>query len=161
EVLACPNAGAPMTARHTDGADVDTDEAVASFGELLRQHRLAQGLTQEALAELAGLSAHGVLKLERSSSHPYRDTAERLRGELQLTGEVEDRFRAAAQPKPRRRAGAAAVDDQAHHNLPFQTTSFIGREDDVAKVQQSLGESRLLTITGAGGCGKTRLALEV
>jgi non-specific serine/threonine protein kinase len=145
--------------------DVDPSPAAASFGELLRQHRLAQGLTQEALAERAGLSAHGVLKLEGGSTHPYRETAERLSRALHLTGEAEIRFRAAAQPRPRRRAGAVAVgvavDEQAHHNLPYQTTSFIGREDDVAMVQQSLGESRLLTITGAGGCGKTRLALEV
>jgi non-specific serine/threonine protein kinase len=155
-----------MTQRHTDGrADVDPNEAAASFGDLLRQHRLAQGLTQEALAERAGLSAHGILKLERGSTHPYRETTERLSRALHLTGEAEVRFRAAAQPRPRRRAGAvavgAAVDDQPHHNLPFQTTSFIGREDDVAKVQQLLGESRLLTITGAGGCAKTRLALEI
>ena len=145
--------------------DVDASQAAASFGELLRQHRLAQGLTQEALAERAGLSAHGILKLERNSTHPYRETAERLSRALQLTGEAAIRFRAAAQPMSRRRPGAAAVgarfDDQARHNLPYQTTTFIGREDDVDKVQQRLGESRLLTITGAGGCGKTRLALEV
>src|SRR5919108_1766234 len=144
--------------------DADPSE-VASFGELLRQHRLAQGLTQEVLAERAGLSAHGILKLERNSTHPYRETAERLSRALRLTGEAEVRFRAAAQPMPRRRAGAVAVrpplDDQARHNLPYQTTSFIGREADVAQVQQRLGESRLLTLTGAGGCGKTRLALEV
>jgi transcriptional regulator with XRE-family HTH domain len=116
--------------------DVDPSPAAASFGELLRQHRLAQGLTQEALAERAGLSAHGVLKLEGGSTHPYRETAERLSRALDLTGEAEIRFRAAAQPRPRRRAGAVAVeahlDDQTHHNLPYQTTTFIGREDDIA-----------------------------
>jgi transcriptional regulator with XRE-family HTH domain len=65
-----------------------------SFGELLRQHRLAQGLTQEALAELAGLSAHGVLKLERGSTHLYGETAERLSRALYLTDEgVEINFK--------------------------------------------------------------------
>src|ERR1051326_3170992 len=88
-------------------ADVDTGDAAASFGELLRQHRLAQGLTQESLAERAALSAHGILKLERGATHPYRETAERLSRALQLTGEAEVRFHAAAQPLPRRRAGAA------------------------------------------------------
>jgi predicted ATPase/transcriptional regulator with XRE-family HTH domain len=145
--------------------DLDSSDAAASFGELLREHRLAQGLTQEGLAERAGLSAHGILKLERSSTHPYRETAERLSRALHLTGEAEVRFHAAAQPVPRRRAGPVTakspLNHPVRHNLPNQTTSFIGREEDVAHVQQRLGESRLLTITGAGGCGKTRLALEI
>ena len=145
--------------------DVDSGDAVASFGQLLRQHRLAQGLTQEGLAERAGLSAHGILKLERGATHPYRETAERLSRALHLTGEAEVRFHAAAQPLPRRRAGAVTakspLNGPVRHNLPNQSTSFIGREDDVTQVRQRLGESRLLTITGAGGCGKTRLALEV
>jgi len=41
------------------------------------------------------------------------------------------------------------------------TTSFVGREDAVAKVAKLIGENRLLTLSGAGGCGKTRLAQEV
>lgn len=46
-------------------------------------------------------------------------------------------------------------------NLPLQLTSFIGREDQTAEVQQLLAAHRLVTLTGAGGCGKTRLALQV
>ena len=46
-------------------------------------------------------------------------------------------------------------------NLPTPLTSFIGRERDMAEIQRLLATSRLLTLTGAGGCGKTRLALEV
>jgi transcriptional regulator with XRE-family HTH domain len=45
-----------------------------TFGDLLRKHRLAAGLTQEGLADHAGLSAHGIQKLERGVTHPYRDT---------------------------------------------------------------------------------------
>jgi predicted ATPase/DNA-binding SARP family transcriptional activator len=45
--------------------------------------------------------------------------------------------------------------------LPVQLSSFIGREREVAAVRQLLGTTRLLTLTGAGGSGKTRLALEV
>jgi predicted ATPase/DNA-binding SARP family transcriptional activator len=47
------------------------------------------------------------------------------------------------------------------HNLPFQLTSFIGREPQVAAIPRLLHGRRLVTLTGAGGCGKTRLALEV
>jgi predicted ATPase/DNA-binding winged helix-turn-helix (wHTH) protein len=47
------------------------------------------------------------------------------------------------------------------HNLPQQLTRFIGREKEIARVKQWLSCTRLLTLTGAGGCGKTRLALQV
>ena len=47
------------------------------------------------------------------------------------------------------------------NNLPQQVTSFIGRERQVGEVTALLGRTRLLTLTGAGGCGKTRLALQV
>jgi len=47
------------------------------------------------------------------------------------------------------------------HNLPTQLTTFIGREREIAEVKGLLASSRLLTLTGSGGCGKTRLALRV
>jgi predicted ATPase/class 3 adenylate cyclase/Tfp pilus assembly protein PilF len=47
------------------------------------------------------------------------------------------------------------------HNLPIQLTRFIGREAEMATVRRLLSETRLLTLTGTGGCGKTRLALQV
>jgi predicted ATPase/DNA-binding SARP family transcriptional activator len=48
-----------------------------------------------------------------------------------------------------------------HPGLPVELTSFIGREREIVELRQLLGTSRLLTLTGAGGSGKTRLALEV
>jgi len=45
------------------------------------------------------------------------------------------------------------------NNLPLQPSSFIGREKELAEVKRLLEHNRLLTLTGAGGCGKTRLAL--
>jgi predicted ATPase/DNA-binding SARP family transcriptional activator len=47
------------------------------------------------------------------------------------------------------------------HNLPVPTTSFVGREREIAEVRQLLEHDRLVTLTGAGGCGKTRLAMRV
>ncbi|HEY3364975.1 MAG TPA: tetratricopeptide repeat protein [Symbiobacteriaceae bacterium] len=47
------------------------------------------------------------------------------------------------------------------HNLPTPVTSFVGREQEAREVERLLKATRLLTLTGPGGCGKTRLALEV
>src|SRR5207248_8612640 len=50
--------------------------------------------------------------------------------------------------------------DVVRHNLPEPLTSFIGREHELADVEAVLAANRLVTLTGAGGCGKTRLGLE-
>src|SRR6266540_607327 len=47
------------------------------------------------------------------------------------------------------------------NKLPVQLTSFIGRERELAEVERLMSTSQLVTLTGAGGCGKTRLALRV
>src|SRR5262249_13865437 len=47
------------------------------------------------------------------------------------------------------------------NNLPSQVTSFVGREKEISEVKSLLGKTRLLTLTGSGGCGKTRLSLQV
>src|SRR6516164_444418 len=47
------------------------------------------------------------------------------------------------------------------NNLPIQLTSFIGRVREMAEVKTLIGTARLVTLTGSGGAGKTRLALQV
>src|SRR6266545_5442043 len=46
------------------------------------------------------------------------------------------------------------------HNLPYQLTSFVGREQEIAQLKELVAANRLVTLTGAGGAGKTRLAIE-
>ncbi|HEX5414866.1 MAG TPA: NB-ARC domain-containing protein, partial [Chloroflexota bacterium] len=56
---------------------------------------------------------------------------------------------------------APPVSPRPRHNLPTSTTTYISRAGELAQVSQRLAETRLLTLTGSGGCGKTRLAIEI
>jgi len=58
-------------------------------------------------------------------------------------------------------AGEANRASTRRHNLPYQLTSFIGREHEIAQLRDLVTTNRLVTLTGAGGAGKTRLAIEV
>ncbi len=143
---------------------LQTHVAVTSFGELLRQHRLAAGHTQEDLADRAGLSTHGIQKLERGATHPLRDTVQRLIAALQLAGPDEARFKTAARPAPRRHHPArGTASESTRHNLPVQSTPFIGRQRERRALRDLLSRDdvRLVTLTGPGGSGKTRLGLKV
>jgi predicted ATPase/class 3 adenylate cyclase len=54
-----------------------------------------------------------------------------------------------------------AAQKSINHNLPLNLTSFIGREREISEIKTKLGESRLFTLTGPGGTGKTRLSIQV
>src|SRR5438034_4093943 len=100
----------------------------AGFGELLRRHRLAAGLTQDALARQAGLSARGIADLERGARRStYPDTVQRLADALQLDPTQRASLATAARPSvvTPRRWGASVT--TSRHNLPAAVTSFIGR----------------------------------
>ena len=139
----------------------------ASFGELLRRHRLAAGLSQEALAERARMSTEGISALERGYRRsPQRETLELLAGALALDAERRRAFEeAAARSSPPRRAGTSVTvgpwSGTAESNLPFSIATFIGRERELAEIAAIVGKYRLITITGAGGVGKTQTALQV
>ncbi len=133
------------------------------FGGLLRLLRADAGLTQEELAEAARLGARTVSDLERGISRTARkDTALLLADALGLTGPVRAVFVAAAQG----RVQAAEVLAAKSHargafagNLPVQLSSFVGRERELAGLAAAMARSPLVTVTGPGGVGKTRLAL--
>lgn len=143
----------------------------SSFGTMLRHGRVAAGLTQEALAERSGLGVRSIQGLERGETQPRRDTLRRLSAALQLSAEQFAAFARAGQPAPRLRhppspnSGAVGRDRATapgrRHNLPLQLTTFVGRERELGQLTERLHSTRLLTLTGTGGCGKTRLALQV
>jgi DNA-binding SARP family transcriptional activator len=64
-------------------------------------------------------------------------------------------------PSPKKVDPARKTPGEGPHNLPASRTTFVGRERDIAEIERALSMTRLLTLTGTGGSGKTRLALEV
>jgi predicted ATPase/DNA-binding XRE family transcriptional regulator len=129
-----------------------------SFSELLRRHRIASGVSQEALAERARISASAIGALERGARRaPYRETVTLLADALGLSaverGALED-----AAERGRGRSGGAGP--ESRHNLQARLTSFVGRDDEIAAIKALLARHRLVTVTGSGGIGKTRAAME-
>ena len=133
---------------------------------LLRQYRITAGFTQEELAEQTTLSVRTISDLERGINHrPHAFTVRRLAHALALGEEESSQLAVAArQARPSEGEGQGPHDHPSGGtHLPFQPTPFIGRQREVRDVTQRLERSdvRLLTLTGAGGTGKTRLALQV
>jgi non-specific serine/threonine protein kinase len=134
---------------------------------LLRELRLAAGLTQETLAARARLSVRAISDLERGARRaPYPHTVQQMARALHLTAADRARLEAAlprrtAAPAPEPATGQAdRVATPGARALPLAVTSFVGRGQELAAVRQRLATARVLTLTGAGGSGKSRLALE-
>lgn len=137
------------------------DSGSADFGTLLRQHRLASGVTQERLAEQARISVAAVGSLERGIRRaPHRETVALLAEALSLSGPEKAGFETAAEHARARQARADPT-GPAHGNLPTRLTTFVGRDNEIAEIEALLKLHRLVTITGSGGVGKTRVAVEV
>jgi predicted ATPase/DNA-binding XRE family transcriptional regulator len=130
------------------------------FGGQLKALREAAGFTQEELATIAGLSVHAVGALERGQRRrPHVETVRALSAALDLTAGARDALMASARPAGRE----AAVDEPGPASLPRPLTALLGRDREVKVLRQWLADpaTRLITLTGPGGAGKTRLALEL
>src|SRR4030095_7357138 len=137
-----------------------------SFGAWLRQKRRALDLTQKAFADQIGCAEITVRRMEADDYKPSTALALVLLEKLGI-------------PEPERTQWvhfSRGLAEYPNHystsspprepktNLPIPLTSFIGREKEIETVKHSITSNdggRLLTLTGAGGSGKTRLALEV
>lgn len=120
------------------------------FGARLRHQRAAAGLTQAELAHRAGLSVRGVSDLERGLRSPRTTTRHRLATGLGCS------------PAEMGATDAPPV-STVESAIPPPPTPLFGRDDEISRVRDLLTrpEVRLVTLTGPGGVGKTRLALAV
>ncbi len=131
-----------------------------SFGILLKRYRMVAGLTQEALAARAQISARTIADLERGINRlPRHDTFELLMTALNVTSQQRTLFLAMARPE----MTAESARTPSLSRLPLPPTALIGREQEMTQALTKLRSDgvRLLTLTGPAGIGKTRLGLQV
>ena len=135
----------------------------SDFGTLLRRHRLAAELSQEALAERARISANGLGALERGyRRNPQRETVALLARALALDDAQRRDFEAAASRRTIRHGAGEPADPLRNlpaPNLPLSLTTFVGRHAELGEIATLVRAHRLITLTGAGGIGKTQTAL--
>jgi predicted ATPase/transcriptional regulator with XRE-family HTH domain len=129
---------------------------------MLRRYRLAAGLSQEGLAERAGLSARAISAYERELRQaPYRETLRQLVAALHLAPPEQALLEASVDRRrtPRalpRRAASPTV--HAPEDVPRRRAGFVGRNQEAADICQCFERSRLVTLVGGPGVGKTALA---
>lgn len=157
-----------------------------SFGDWIKRRRKTLDLTQQELAQRVGCSPSLIFKLESDERRPSRQIAELLAEHLQIPADQQALFlKVARQEKTIEHLGAplplaaspasdgeraARAEDApglsgapVRSGLPIPLTSMVGRENELQAILQQIQNPlcRLLTLTGPGGVGKTRLAAEV
>jgi transcriptional regulator with XRE-family HTH domain len=142
-----------------------------TFGDVLRCYRVAAGLTQEALADRTGMSTRGISDLECGRRvWPRKETVRLLLTGLGLTGAKSAAFARAARrplaprlPADTRIAPAKPDVQRSTATLGVVALPFVGRIEELRILTRLLrdAETRLVTLTGAGGSGKTRLAIQL
>ena len=143
-------------------------DSTHSFGYWLRRRRKALDLTQLELAQRVSCSPDLIQKIEADARRPSRQLAEKLATCLGIGDAERERFIQAARAE--RAVDRLALTTQPVEqpdvrpiNLLAQPTALIGRKQHLARLEALLlqPDVRLVTLTGPGGIGKTRLALQV
>jgi predicted ATPase/DNA-binding XRE family transcriptional regulator len=137
-----------------------------AFGALLRRYRRQAGLSQEELAAKAYVSARTISDLERgANARPRVHTAVALADGLGLDDEARIAFERHARPDDdaSERTADAAPPTPGSARAPLTVDSFVDDDSNLDNLLRLVreGNSRLITLTGPGGVGKTRLALEM
>lgn len=156
-----------------------------TFGKWLRHRRRELDLTQDEFARRVGCAPITVRKVESDEMRPSKQLAEAFSNQLGIPlDQHEDFIRmardevphpiadfegltvATAQPAELMKRASLSSDaiklaEIKRSNLPYQLTNFIGRDREITEIKSLLSNARLVTLTGAGGSGKTRIATEI
>jgi predicted ATPase/transcriptional regulator with XRE-family HTH domain len=149
-------------------------EQLHSFGAWVRRRRRACDLTQRELAHMVGCALGTLKKIETDQRRPSKLMAERLATCLALPeaerfvflqaarAEIAVDQLAVAPLEPVSSSAIARIFSRPRHNLPAQPTVLVGRAEAVAELRGLVCSpgTRLVTLTGPGGVGKTRLAIQ-
>ncbi|MDG4826921.1 helix-turn-helix domain-containing protein [Asanoa sp. WMMD1127] len=129
---------------------------VGRFAELLRRHRAGSGLGQRELARRSGLSERAIRDLERGVRAPRTHSARLVAGALELAGDDLSAFLAAAVP-------GASVSSTTPGRPIGSPDRLIGRDAELRALLDLVAGARhrLVTVTGPGGIGKSRLVAEL
>ena len=140
-----------------------------SFGEWLKRHRKAVGLTQEQLAQRLSCSTITLRKIEAEERHPSVQIVERLAEIFKISSNEQIAFLRFARGDWKAAPTMQSEDTPwrvptitKRSNLPASLTSLVGREQEIASVREYLSNPsiRLVTLIGPPGIGKTRLSIE-
>lgn len=145
-----------------------------TLAELLNGHLAARGWSFERLAEESGLPRNTVYRWTRGEVRKVRhwqDLAKAARALALNRSQTNTLLGAGGHPSIEVLLERAADEEDrallsrwtliAPNNLPAHLTSFVGREEELEQITRLLSSARLVTLTGTGGSGKTRLAIEV
>jgi predicted ATPase/transcriptional regulator with XRE-family HTH domain len=148
-------------------------EATSTFGQWVKQRRKALGLTQAELGRLVSCSKIMIIKIEGNQRRPSIQIAKLLLRYLKIAPKERSAFMSLARPE----LSLEQIDEAVLYsaqllyrstnrritNLPTPPTPLIGQADEVSTICSLLLDSdiRLVTLTGTGGVGKTRLSLQV
>jgi len=152
------------------------------FGEWVKKRRKALDLTQEELASRAGCSVFAMRKIESGERRPSKQLADLLAEALEIPSEEKQTFIRVARGDtnlerlrtPSLKSSFTSISDTltslgaslqpapVSNRIPIQPTPLLGRDPELAAMERLFNnpQCRLLTLTGMGGIGKTRLAIE-
>jgi len=130
-----------------------------SFGKWLRQRRRMLDLSQQALADQATCARITLSRIEADTLKPSKELALLLLEKVGIPQNERDQWVRFA----RGLSGLPSQESQPYprNNLPASLTTFIGREKEQAEIINLTRKYRLITLTGPGGVGKTRLSIKV